>query len=62
MNNIYTLPDGQRAELINGNLYHTAPPSWIHQELVQLPSPIIGNHISDHGAPANSTLPRMPLN
>ncbi len=31
---IYALPEGQRAELINGVLYNMAPPSRIHQEIV----------------------------
>ena len=31
---IYNLPDGQRAELIDGELYMMATPGRIHQELV----------------------------
>ena len=31
---IYALPDGQRAELIDGRFYMMAPPKRIHQELV----------------------------
>ena len=31
---IYNLPDGQRAELIDGRVYDMAPPSRIHQELL----------------------------
>ena len=30
---IYALPEGQRAELIDGVIYDMAPPSRIHQEL-----------------------------
>ena len=30
----WNLPEGERAELINGKLYAMAPPSRIHQELV----------------------------
>lgn len=30
---IYDLPDGQRAELIDGMMYDMAPPSRIHQEI-----------------------------
>ena len=44
---IYKLPDGQRAELIDGVIYDTAPPSRIHQELVQQLCRVIGNYISD---------------
>lgn len=31
---IYSLPDGQRAEIINGHIYYMAPPSRNHQKLV----------------------------
>lgn len=31
---IYNLPEGQRAELIDGQIYDMAPPSRIHQQLV----------------------------
>ena len=34
MEDIYNLPDGQRAELIDGELYMMATPSRIHQRLV----------------------------
>ena len=30
---IYALPDGERAELIDGHIYYMAPPSRIHQEI-----------------------------
>lgn len=30
---IYTLPDGERAELIDGNIYYMAPPSRKHQDI-----------------------------
>lgn len=42
----WNLPDGQRAELIDGKLYAMAPPSFIHQKLIQQLGRIIGNHIS----------------
>ena len=29
---IYALPDGERAELIDGQIYDMAPPSRIHQK------------------------------
>ncbi|MCM1064947.1 MAG: Uma2 family endonuclease [Eubacterium sp.] len=31
---IYALPDGERAELIDGKIYYMAPPSTVHQRLV----------------------------
>lgn len=42
---IYALPDGQRAELINGRMYMMAPPSTMHQNLVSEFTIAIGNHI-----------------
>ena len=31
---IYALPDGKRAELIDGQIYYMAPPNTNHQRLV----------------------------
>lgn len=31
MDDIYALPDGERAELINGQIYYMTPPSRKHQ-------------------------------
>ena len=45
---IYSLPEGERAELIDGQIYDMAPPGRIHQELVQQLSRTIGNYIADH--------------
>lgn len=42
---IYALPDGQRAELIDGQIYNMAPPSTIHQRLVSEFTITIGNYI-----------------
>lgn len=33
VDDIYSLPDGQRAELVDGQIYHMAPPSRKHQEI-----------------------------
>lgn len=30
---IYALPDGKRAELIDGKIYYMAPPTWRHQSI-----------------------------
>nr|WP_300839216.1 Uma2 family endonuclease [uncultured Acetatifactor sp.] len=43
---IYNLPDGQRAELIDGELYMMATPGRIHQRLVMLLSNSIFNYIN----------------
>lgn len=48
---IYALPDGQRAELIDGQIYDMAPPSPLHQKLVHQLSRIIGNYIERKGGP-----------
>lgn len=42
---IYALPEGQRAELIDGQIYNMAPPSTIHQRLVFRLSSVIDNYI-----------------
>lgn len=42
---IYALPDGQRAELIDGRMYMMAPPNRIHQRLVNRLSQTITNYI-----------------
>ena len=36
IDDIYNLPDGQRAELIDGELYMMAAPDRIHQRLVMV--------------------------
>lgn len=33
IDDIYALPEGEHAELIDGKLYYMAPPSWKHQKL-----------------------------
>ena len=48
---IYALPDGERAELIDGQIYMMGTPSRIHQKLAGQLSRIIGNYIeSNHGS------------
>lgn len=42
---IYALPDGQRAELIDGRIYHMAPPNFLHQKLIMELSAAIHQHI-----------------
>ena len=45
---IYALPEGQRAELIDGVLYNMAPPRRIHQEIVSQFTKVIGQYIDEH--------------
>ena len=33
IDDIYTLPDGERAELIDGQIYYMAPPNRMHQDI-----------------------------
>ena len=47
INDIYKLPEGQRAELIDGKIYDMAPPSRIHQKLATKLA-IIDRYISDN--------------
>lgn len=46
---IYALPDGQRAELIDGQIYDMAPPNTRHQMLVSELNITIGNYIRSKG-------------
>ena len=45
----WNLPDGQRAELIDGQFYNMAPPSRIHQEISYQISRFLGNYIESNG-------------
>lgn len=51
IDDIYALPEGQRAELIDGQIYDMAPPSPMHQKLVYQLSRTIGNYIEKKGGP-----------
>lgn len=46
---IYALPDGQRAELIDGKMYMMAPPNTAHQKISWKLHQEIGNYISAKG-------------
>ena len=45
IDDIYALPDGERAELIDGQIYFMAPPNTKHQRLVHFFDREIGNYI-----------------
>lgn len=45
IDDIYNLPEGSRAELIDGQLYYMAPPSTKHQRILSFLHLEIGNHI-----------------
>lgn len=48
IDDIYALPDGKRAELIDGNIYYMAPPSRIHQKISWKLHQAIANHIDSN--------------
>ena len=45
IDDIYSLPEGKRAELIDGDMYMMAPPTRIHQELVMELSATIRDYV-----------------
>ncbi|RJW51655.1 Uma2 family endonuclease [Clostridiales bacterium TF09-2AC] len=51
IDDIYSLPDGERAELINGQIYYMAPPSRKHQEIAGELFTSINNYIHSNGGP-----------
>ena len=48
IDDIYNLPEGERAELINGQIYYMAPPSTAHQRTLSFLHLEIGNHIRNN--------------
>ena len=46
IDDIYALPDGERAELIDGQMYAMAPPSRKHQDILSFLHLAIGNYIA----------------
>ena len=51
IDDIYNLPEGQRAELIDGQIYNMAPPKRIHQRIVSQLTKLIGQYIdNNHGS------------
>lgn len=45
IDDIYALPDGKRAELIDGQIYYMAPPNTKHQRILSFLHLEIGNYI-----------------
>lgn len=46
IDDIYSLPEGERAELIDGQIYYMAPPSRKHQDILSFLHATIYNHIA----------------
>lgn len=49
VDDIYNLPDGERAELIDGQIYYMSPPNRRHQEISFALSRIIADYIDKKG-------------
>ena len=49
IDDIYALPDGERAELIDGKIYYMAPPSRTHQKISWKLHQTIANYIDSKG-------------
>lgn len=49
LDDIYSLPEGSRAELIDGQIYYMAPPSTKHQRILSFLHLEIGTHIRAKG-------------
>lgn len=47
----YKMPEGVRAELIDGKIYYQAPPGRIHQEILMFLAKTIANYIDEKGGP-----------
>lgn len=48
IDDIYALPDGERAELIDGQIYYMAPPNTRHQRLLNFLNTEINLYIREH--------------
>ncbi len=51
LEDIFNLPNGQRAELIDGQIYMMSPPSRMHQKLVSELNVALTNYIKSKGGP-----------
>lgn len=49
LEDIYALPDGQRAELIDGRMYMMSPPDTLHQKISRKLHQEIGNYVKSKG-------------
>lgn len=50
----WALPDGRRAELIDGELYDMAPPSWAHQQIAGGIEHALRLYIDRNGGPCKA--------
>lgn len=56
IDDIYALPDGKRAELIDGQLYYMAPPNTKQQRILSFLHLEIGNYIRENKEPVRFSL------
>ena len=49
LDDIYALPEGERAELIDGQIFYMAPPNRRHQGIVGRINQLIANYIDQNG-------------
>ena len=59
---IYALPEGTRAELIDGQFYNMAHPSRIHQEISYQISRLLRNYIESNGGKCRVYPPPFAVN
>ena len=48
VNDIYALPDGERAEVMDGTIYYMAPPGRFHQQISMFLTNKISRYIEEH--------------
>lgn len=58
----WALPDGQRAELIDGELYDMAPPTVAHQSIVTELARRLGNAVEQAGGPCKVLVSPVAVN
>lgn len=58
----WNLPDGSRAELVEGELYDMAPPSWEHQRLVDGIVGTLRSRIETAGGPCKACSSPLAVN
>lgn len=58
----WKLPEGKRAELIDGQLYDMAPPGFVHQKLVSELARTIGNYVEANGGGCEVILAPFAVN
>ena len=60
IDDIYALPDGQRAELIDGQMYMMAPPTRRHQQILGALYRKVADYIDKKATPVRLILPHLP--